>query len=40
VRYSAEDLGRVLGKSSPLVAAELGRPAREVIHRDDLVLLI
>jgi len=40
VRYSADDLGRILGKTSAQVAAELGRPAREVIHRDDLVLLI
>lgn len=40
VRYSADELRRVLGKSSPQVEAELGRPAREVIHRDDLVLLI
>jgi len=40
VRYGAEELRRIAGKSSPQVAAELGRPAREVIHRDDLVVLI
>jgi glutamate 5-kinase len=37
-RYSSEELRRILGKSSPAVAKELGRPALEVIHRDDLVL--
>ena len=37
-RYSCEELRRILGKSSPAVAKELGRPALEVIHRDDLVL--
>lgn len=40
IRYGDQDLGRILGKSSPQVASELGRPAQEVIHRDDLVLLI
>ena len=40
VRYGVDDLTRVLGKSSPQVTAELHRPAQEVIHRDDLVLLI
>jgi glutamate 5-kinase len=37
-RYAAAELRRVLGKSSPEVARILGRPALEVIHRDDLVL--
>ncbi len=37
-RYSACELRRILGMSSPEVASALGRPAREVIHRDDLVL--
>lgn len=37
-RYTAADLRRVFGKSSPAVERELGRPALEVIHRDDLVL--
>ncbi len=37
-RYTAAELRRVFGKSSPAVESELGRPALEVIHRDDLVL--
>lgn len=37
-RYSASELRRILGLSSPEVASALGHPAREVIHRDDLVL--
>ncbi|MXX40781.1 MAG: glutamate 5-kinase, partial [Gemmatimonadetes bacterium] len=37
-RYSASELRRILGMNSPEVASALGRPAREVIHRDDLVL--
>jgi glutamate 5-kinase len=37
-RYTAAELRRVFGKSSPAVEKELGRPALEVIHRDDLVL--
>jgi len=37
-RYSSEELERILGKSSPEVESVLGRPALEVIHRDDLVL--
>ncbi|MFT5375856.1 MAG: glutamate 5-kinase, partial [Candidatus Latescibacterota bacterium] len=37
-RYSSEELCRIFGKSSPAVEKELGRPALEVIHRDDLVL--
>ena len=36
--YDSEEIGRVLGKSSADVEAALGRPAIEVIHRDDLVL--
>lgn len=40
VRYSDTELARIMGKTSPHVVAELGRPALEVIHRDDLVLLI
>lgn len=38
-RYAAADLERIRGKSSPEVARVLGRPAQEVIHRDDLVVL-
>ena len=38
IRYNSNDLGRILGKSSPEVEELLGRPALEVIHRDDLVL--
>ena len=37
-RYSARELRRIFGMSSPEVESVLGRPAREVIHRDDLVL--
>lgn len=37
-RYTASELRRVFGKSSPAVEKELERPALEVIHRDDLVL--
>ena len=37
-RYDSEEIARVLGKSSADVEAALGRPAIEVIHRDDLVL--
>lgn len=37
-RYSASELRRIRGMNSPQVACALGRPAREVIHRDDLVL--
>jgi len=37
-RYSASELRRVCGMSSPAVENALGRPALEVIHRDDLVL--
>ena len=36
--YDSEEIGRVLGKSSADVESALGRPAIEVIHRDDLVL--
>ena len=38
-RYTSDEVGRILGKSSPEVEKLLGRPAVEVIHRDDLVLL-
>ena len=37
-RYSAVELRSVFGMSSPEVENALGRPALEVIHRDDLVL--
>ena len=37
-RYDSEEIARILGKSSADVEAALGRPAIEVIHRDDLVL--
>lgn len=37
-RYSALELHRIFGMSSPEVENALGRPALEVIHRDDLVL--
>ncbi len=37
-RYSAPELRRILGMSSPEVTSALGRPAQAVIHRDDLVL--
>ncbi|MEW6753169.1 MAG: glutamate 5-kinase [Candidatus Latescibacterota bacterium] len=39
-RYSAMDLRRIFGQSSSQVARELGRPALEVVHRDDLVILV
>jgi glutamate 5-kinase len=38
-RYTSDEIRRILGKSSPEVEKLLGRPAVEVIHRDDLVLL-
>jgi len=38
-RYASEEMAQILGKSSPAVEKTLGRPAREVIHRDDLVLI-
>ena len=38
-RYTSEELHRVMGQSSPAVEKTLGRPALEVIHRDDLVLI-
>jgi glutamate 5-kinase len=38
VRYAEGELRRIFGKSSPEVEQVLGRPALEVIHRDDLVL--
>ena len=38
-RYASEEIERIRGKSSPEVERELGRPALEVIHRDDLVLI-
>ena len=38
-RYASEDIERILGKSSPEVEAALGKPALEVIHRDDLVII-
>ena len=37
-RYAAAEIELILGKSSPDVERTLGRPALEVIHRDDLVL--
>jgi glutamate 5-kinase len=37
-RYPVGDLARILGRSSPQVRGILGRPALEVVHRDDLVL--
>jgi glutamate 5-kinase len=37
-RYAAGELQSVLGRSSPQVRDLLGRPATEVVHRDDLVL--
>ena len=39
-RYDVDDLRCILGKNSQQVEDELGYPALEVIHRDDLVLLI
>ncbi len=38
-RYASDEIERIRGKSSPDVERELGRPALEVIHRDDLVLI-
>ena len=38
-RYASDEVSQILGKSSPEVERRLGRPAVEVIHRDDLVLL-
>ena len=38
-RYASADIERILGKSSPEVEAALGKPALEVIHRDDLVII-
>ena len=38
-RYDSDEVGRILGQSSPEVERRLRRPAVEVIHRDDLVLL-
>lgn len=37
-RYAASELRRIFGMSSPEVEKVLGRPALEVIHRDDLAL--
>jgi glutamate 5-kinase len=37
-RYSADEIRSIMGKRMPEVALLLGRPALEVIHRDDLVL--
>ena len=39
IRYTSEEIDRIRGKSSPEVERVLGRPALEVIHRDDLVLI-
>ena len=38
-RYTSEEIQGILGKSSPEIEKALGRPALEVIHRDDLVLI-
>jgi glutamate 5-kinase len=38
-RYAMEELSRILQRSSPQVKRILGRPAVEVVHRDDLVLI-
>jgi glutamate 5-kinase len=38
-RYAAAELSQVLGRSSGQVEGILGRPAVEVVHRDDLVLM-
>ena len=38
-RYASDEIDQVRGKSSPDVERLLGRPALEVIHRDDLVLI-
>jgi glutamate 5-kinase len=37
-RYTADEVERILGRSSPEVEKILSRPALEIIHRDDLVL--
>jgi glutamate 5-kinase len=37
-RYTSDEIRRILGKSSAETEKVLGRPALEVIHRDDLVL--
>jgi glutamate 5-kinase len=37
-RYTSEEIVRIRGKSSASVTKLLGRPAPEVVHRDDLVL--
>ena len=37
-RYAAAELSQVLGRSSGKVQGILGRPAAEVVHRDDMVL--
>ena len=36
--YAAAELSQVLGRSSGKVQGILGRPAAEVVHRDDMVL--
>ena len=38
-RYASEEIGKIRGKGSPDVERLLGRPALEVIHRDDMVLI-
>ena len=38
-RYTSDEVERILGQSSSEAEMTLGRPAPEVIHRDDLVLL-
>ena len=38
-RYASEEIGKIRGKSSPDIERLLGRPALEVIHRDDMVLI-
>ena len=38
-RYASEEMTQIMGQSSPAVEKTLGRPALEVIHRDDLVLI-
>ena len=38
-RYTSDEMTQILGQSSPAVEKTLGRPASEVIHRDDLVLI-
>ena len=39
VRLDVADVRRVLGRTSGEVADELGRPAGELINRDDLVVV-